>query len=411
MSALEFLSNRLTGLPDSVLHAVHREVETARRAGREVLRLHVGEPAFRAPVAVSEAVARAVREGRTDYTSAEGLPILRERLSERLQRCNGVDAKPGRVLVTPGSSHALITVMMAMCAPGDEVLIPEIHWPIYAQGAAVARLRVTTYRLRPDHTIDADGFASSITPATRIAVVNSPANPTGALCDAAILANVLDAARRSDIWLIGDEAYEHFVYEGCHVALASLESDVPVAERRVFSVHTFSKGYGMTGYRMGYVAAPSEQTATALRRVSEGTIIAPSTPAQYGALAALDDEEMPVRANAHVRSTRDASLADAGRDGLIGALPPAGWYALLDSSTTGLGSTAFAQQLLAEQQVAVTPGNAFMSPSSPDPHCVRVAFCGDRAMTVEGVRRIRGFVAERRALQPLSRANLPPKGS
>ncbi len=394
MSVGTVLDRQLARLPRSILHAVHRQVEEAERQGREVVRLHVGEPAFRAPDAVLAAMARALADGRTSYTSAEGLPELRERLVQRLEQVNRVSTTPDRVLVTPGSSFALASVMQAVCEPGDEVLLPEIYWPIYAQGAAVARVRVRTYPLEADRSIDPDRLFSAVTGATRLAVVNSPANPTGALCEPKVLAEIVDRARHHDVWLIGDEAYEHFVYEGRHTALASFERDVPADQRRVFSVHTFSKGYGMTGYRMGYVATPTDTTGATLRRVSEGTIIAPSTPVQYGALAALGDEDMPRRAHAHVRATRDAALAGAVDAGLLDRLPPAGWYALVDVSATGLSSVAFAERLLADQAVAVAPGNTFVSSDAPDPRCVRVAFCGDRDMTVEGMRRLKVFAAQ-----------------
>lgn len=390
-------ADHLARLPESVLHAVHRHAEAEERAGRKVLRLHVGEPAFPAPEAARDAIALAMAEGRTDYTSAEGLPELRERLADRLVG-SGVDTAPGGVLVTPGSSQALVTIMLAVTHPGDELLLPETHWPIYAQGAAVAGLRTRTYPLDRDYAIDPDAFAASIGPATRIAVVNSPANPTGAVTPPEVLAQLVDRARQRGVWVIGDEAYEDFVYDGRHVPCASVERDVAVNERCVFSVHTFSKAYGMTGYRVGYVAAPNAATATALRRVSEGTIIAPSTPMQYGAMAALDDEDMPRRAHAHVRANRDIALHDVARAGLLRRLPAAGWYAMVDISPTTLTSYEFTEQLLAAEQVAVAPGAAFAHPSAPDPGTVRVAFCGDQAMTVEAMARLQRFVDSHRAV-------------
>ena len=391
------LEAALPALPGSVLHAVHRQVEDAERAGRDVVRLHVGEPAFRPPAGVAEAVAEAAGSGRTAYTSAEGLPVLRERLAERLGRDDRVATTAGRVVVTPGSSFALSAVMLAVCRPGDEILLPGVFWPIYAQAAAVARLSVRTYELGAGHSVDPDRLFAAVTPATRIAIVNSPANPTGALCDPAVLAEIVTRARRHDLWLVGDEAYEQFVYEGRHEALASFERDDPVSERRVFSVHTFSKGYAMTGYRMGYVAAPTDATAAAVRRVCEGTVIAPSTPVQYGALAALDDAAMPAAAHRHVRSVRDAALAGAVDEGLLAGLPPAGWYALVDVSPTGLTSAAFADLLLERDGVAVAPGGTFVPPGAADPQCVRVAFCGEHDATVEGMRRLVSLAAQLRA--------------
>lgn len=389
MNQPDVLDRRLARLPRSVLHAVHRQVEQARRDGRDVLQLHVGEPAFGAPAAARAALVSAVADGRTGYTNAEGLPELRERLTRRLAEADGVATVPDRVVVTPGSSYALAAIAMAVCEPGDEILLPEVFWPIYMQGAVVARATVRTYSLGEGYRIEADRIRAAVSAATRLVVVNSPANPTGALADPAELAEIVRWARQRDVWLIGDEAYEQFVYEGRHTALASYEHEVPDEERRVFSVHTFSKGYGMTGYRMGYAAAPNDVTAATLRRVCEGTVIAPSTPVQHAALAALDDEDMPKRAHAHVRAVRDAALGEAVREGFLERLPPAGWYAMVDVSSTGLTSAAFADRLLAEHAVAVAPGGTFVAPEAPDPGRVRVAFCGDLDATVEGMRRLR----------------------
>ncbi|MEY9928673.1 aspartate aminotransferase [Catenulispora sp. GP43] len=396
MNQPDVLDRRLARLPRSVLHAVHRQVEQATRAGRDVLQLHVGEPAFGAPAAARAALVAAVADGRTGYTNAEGLPELRERLVRRLAEADGVATVADRVIVTPGSSYALAAIAMAVCEPGDEILLPEVFWPIYMQGAVVARATVRTYSLGAGYRIEADRIRAAVSPATRLVVVNSPANPTGALADPAELAEIARWARQQDVWLIGDEAYEQFVYDGHHTALASYERDVPDRERRVFSVHTFSKGYGMTGYRMGYAAAPNDVTAATLRRVCEGTVIAPSTPVQHAALAALDDEEMPKEAHAHVRAVRDAALTAAVDEGLLEHLPPAGWYAMVDVSGTGLTSAAFADRLLAEHAVAVAPGATFVAPEAPDPGRVRVAFCGDLDATVEGMRRLRQLTAELR---------------
>lgn len=397
VNAATVLERQLARLPESILHAVHRRSEQAERRGREVLRLHVGEPAFRASAAVQAAMAEAVAAGLTSYTSAEGMPELRERLADRLKQANGISAEPDRILVTPGSSHAIAIILLAVCSPGDEVLIPEVYWPIYAQAAAIARVRVRTYPLADGHQVEPERIFAAASATTRLVVVNSPSNPTGALCTPSSLAAIAEWARRRQLWLIGDEAYEHFVYDdGPHVALASMERDIEPDERRVFSVHTFSKGYGMTGYRMGYVAAPTDTASAALRRVSEGTIIAPSTPVQYAALAALDDTETPRTAHEHVLDTRNAALTGAVRAGLLDRLPPAGWYAMVDVSGTGCSSVDFADRLFAEQAVAVTPGTAFVLPDAPDPHRVRVAFCGDRDRTVEGMRRLVRFATDLR---------------
>jgi aspartate aminotransferase len=391
------LDRRLDQIPLSLLHMTHQRGEDAERHGVSLCRLDVGEPAFRAPLCAQAALIESLGKGNTSYTAAAGTAELRERLAVKLRTVNDVDTSAQRILVTPGSSFVIATIMLAVREPGDEVLLPEVVWPIYAQAAAIAGLAVRTYPLGTGFAVDPERLFAAATKRTRLVVVNSPANPTGAVCPAEALAAIASWAQRRGTWLIGDEAYEHFVYDGDgHVALAAAERDVDPDERRVFSVHTFSKGYGMTGYRVGYAAAPNDKAASLLRRVSEGTIIAPSAPIQYAAAAALDDLEAPRRAAGHVRGVRDAALAGAVTAGLLDQLPPAGWYAMVDISRTGCGSVEFSERLLAEHQVLVAPGSAFVAPGAVDPRNVRVAFCGDRNTTVEGMRRLVQLATELR---------------
>ena len=382
------LDLRLSQIPESVLHATFAKAEAAERRGISLCRLDVGEPAFRAPAVAQAALIESLRSGKTSYTTAAGLAELRDGLVSKLRTVNDIDTATQRILVTPGSSFAIAAIMLGVCEPGDEVLLPEVFWPIYVQAAAIAGIVVRTYPLGPGYQVDPEKLFAAATERTRLVIINSPANPTGALYPADSLAAIASWARYHRTWLIGDEAYEHFVYDGRHAALAATERDVDPEERRVFSVHTFSKGYGMTGYRAGDAAAPNDKAASLVRRVAEGTIIAPSTPIQYAAAAALRDLDAPRQAAEHVHAVRDAALTDAVAAGLLERLPSAGWYAMVDISGTGCGSVEFAERLLAEQQVVVAPGSAFAAPDAPDPRSVRVAFCGDRDTTVEGMRRL-----------------------
>jgi aspartate aminotransferase len=394
------LDRRLDQIPESILHVAHRRGENAERHGVSLCRLDVGEPAFRAPPSAQAALIESLGDGKTSYTSVDGMLELREGLAEKLRTANAIDAAAQRILVTPGSSFAIAAIMLAVCEPGDEVLLPEMYWPIYAQAAAIANIAVSTYPLGPGYQVDPERLFGAATERTRLVVVNSPANPTGAVCSADALTAIASWSRHHGKWLIGDEAYEHFVYDGGHVALAAMERDVDPGERRVFSVHTFSKSYGMTGYRIGYAAAPNDKAASLLRRVAEGTIIAPSTPIQYAAAAALSDLDAPRRAADHVRAVRDAALTDAVAAGLLDQLPRAGWYAMVDISHTGCGSVEFSERLLVEHQVLVAPGTAFVAPGAADPHRVRVAFCGDRDTAIEGMRRLIQLATEFRDTDP-----------
>jgi aspartate aminotransferase len=392
-----------TAIPPSCVHGVYRAVnDWQRRTGRNVVRLDIGEPHVRPPAAVVEELAAAARDGRTTYTPAEGLPVFRERLAEKLTLSNGHDTDPGLLFVTPGASQGLSAVMQSVTDPGDEILIPGFHWPIHLQQSLLAGLRPRCYpvdeRCRPDLA----ALAAMAGDRTRVLLVNTPNNPTGAVYEAEVLAGLLELARRHDWLVISDEAYEDFVYEGTHVSMAALERDVPPAERRVFTVFSYSKSFAMTGYRLGYVAAPNRAHAATLQVVQEASILSSPTPMQYAGLAALD-HAMPEVAAHHdlVRSARDSlrPLADLG---LLAWYPEGGWFALLDIGRLGTDADTFAATLLEREAVAVAPARGFalrprwdeaglVTAMDADPatdHLLRIAFCGEPTGVRDAVARI-----------------------
>ena len=380
------LSGRALALPGSLLHEIHARVVDGNRAG--VIPLHVGEPGYVPPAGVAAAIQEAHVERRCGYTSAEGLLELREHLAARALRRYGAGGDAARIVATPGSTHALLGIMIATCDPGDEILLPRIHWPLYVQAAALARVRPRFYDLAPDGTVDPERVAAAVGPASRLLVVNSPANPTGTVCPHDTLETLVSLARECGLWFIHDEAYEDFVFGGEHASAVTVERDVPESARCVFGVHSFSKSYAMTGHRLGYLIAPSVAAAAAVRNIQQGTIVAPSTPVQYAGIAALSAAEYLSTVHAFVREGRDVGLAPALERGLLASAPPAGWYAMLDVAHTGLSSVVVAERLLDEVEVCVAPGAAFVPAGTPDPQTVRVAFCGDPATVREGVARI-----------------------
>ncbi|MYS81168.1 pyridoxal phosphate-dependent aminotransferase [Embleya scabrispora] len=403
MSAAPVALSRAASIPPSCLHDVFRSAQAWELVHRRApIRLHVGEPAFGPPVEAIEALAAAAREGRSAYTSAEGMAELREALAAKLASENGHDTGPDRVFVAPGSCQGLAALMQSMAEPGDEILLPEIHWPIHLQQALLAGLRPRFYPLDRDFRPDPDSLADAGGERTRLILVNSPANPAGVVLDEPFLRAVLHIARRRGWRIISDEAYEHFVFEGEHVSMASLERDVPERERLVHSAFSFSKSYAMTGYRLGYIAVPDARAASALRVVQEASIVAPPTPVQYAALAALGVPQAALRNRESVRANRDRSLPSLVAAGLLGRVPPGGWYALLDLASVGLDADVFAAGLLAEHGTAVAPGRGFALRPTVDARCrvtgieasprshglLRIAFCGDGDLLATGVERL-----------------------
>ena len=396
-------------IPPSCLHEVFNLVEAREAAtGRRCVRLHVGEPQFGPPAEVVEALVRAVREGRTQYGSVQGLLELRTALVAKLQARNGIRTSEDNVFVCPGSTQGLAAVMRSLAGPGAGILIPSIHWPIYLQQSIMSGLEPVFYPLDAGYRVDVDAVARAATPGVRVLLVNSPANPTGAILDARTRAALLELARSRGWMVISDEAYEDFVYDGDHGSMAALEQDCPEASRRVFSVFTFSKSHAMTGYRLGYIVTPNGEAAAALRAVQEASIVAPSTPVQVAGLGALGlDEGLRERCR-QMRATRDRLLGPLVEDGLLEELPRGGWYALLNVARAGVEASRFAAALLDRHDVAVAPAAGFAlrpvrsaadgRPTfAPDPaasHLVRIAFCGDPADLERGIAHLRAMIAE-----------------
>jgi len=378
----EFAQERSRSIPVSSLHEIHRLVE--EREG-DTIALHIGEPFLRMPESASEAFVRAIRDGHTSYTDASGLPLLCGTLADRLQD-NGAP-RAEHVFVTPGSCQAIAAVLQSVAFDGGVALLPEVHWPMHLQQVLLAGLR-------PRFLPEGDRLAALERLNTSdicAIIVNSPANPSGEVLDDKTLAGIHEWAVRNQVWVISDEAYEDFVFDGAPPRMAALDAGLPEADRVVFSVHTFSKGFSMTGCRLGYVAAPTSDRAQLLRRVQEATLVSPCTPVQYAGLAALADEQHLAAHHAYVRATRDEVLRLAGP--LVWRVPAGGWYALLDLSAYTSDTDLFCRGLLDEAGVSLAPGWGFAPPGSPlGHHLVRLTLCWERSATLEGIQRLLDYL-------------------
>ncbi len=379
------------GVRASSLHAIHRLMES--RQG-EAFPLHVGEPYLRMPEVALDAYVRALRDGKTRYTDAPGMLALREALAARLAG-NGAPAVE-RLFVTPGSCQAIAAVLQSVAIPGGIAVLPRVHWPMHLQQVVLAGL---TPRF-----VDMSGHRAEVTGALEelaglgacVIIVNSPANPAGTVLDRELVGAIHDWASRRGIWVISDEAYEDFTYEGSAPATAEFDLRLPAPERVVFSVHTFSKGYSMTGCRLGYVAAPTKEAADRLTRIQEATLVSPSTPVQYAGLAALTDQHCLREHSQYVRMTRDAMLAEAWLAGQVRASPAGGWYILIDLARYTADTDWLCRELIEQTGVAVAPGEDFFPPGDlAGRSMVRLTMCHEREMTLEGIHRLREFLEAR----------------
>lgn len=405
-------SRRSQQIPFSPIRVMFRLADELERAGGgPVIRLHVGDPDFAPPDSVIEATSRAMREGKTHYPPSVGIQNLRAALAEKMNRRNGVAATTELMVVTPGSTEALLAAMEIALHPGDEILLPEIYWPNYVQQTLLASAKPVFYPLGAGYLPDVEGVRRSVTPKTKAILINSPSNPTGAVIPEATLRALYAIAKERDLWVISDEAYEDIVFDAKQISPASFERELPESDRRVFSLYTFSKSYAMTGFRLGYIAAPSQLVANILRKIQEPIVASTATPIQWGGIAALLDETaIPMMRDAY-RRRRDLAISILRPAGLVDYTPEGAFYILADVASTGLTADEFAIRLLQEYRVAVAPASGFAlapvfgpdglpvgemtasgAPEYPiHPKArtrVRIAFCVSDAELSEGLKRL-----------------------
>jgi aspartate/methionine/tyrosine aminotransferase len=337
-------------------HSGIREISNIAISRPGTIRLDVGQPNFRTPDHIAEAGKRAIDEGYTFYTHTQGLIGLRERLVAKLQRINGYRVAPEQIACASGGVGAIAAAMAAILEPGDEVLLPDPGWPNYRMMPPWLGARSVFYPLLAtgDFLPDLERMESLVSSRTRILVINSPGNPTGAVYPRSVVEQLADFAVRHDLWLISDECYDQIVFEGEAVSPASFLND-----GRVISIYTFSKTYSMTGWRLGYGVGDSGVIDT-MTKVLESNTSGPSTIAQKAAEAALDGSQEcvaeMVAAYAHRRDLAVDLLEEAG---LLVSIPHGAFYIMADVSKAGLDARDFALRLVAERGVSVAPGTAF----------------------------------------------------
>jgi aspartate/methionine/tyrosine aminotransferase len=365
------------------IQTLARELEAK---GRDVIHLEIGEPDFTTPAPVVEAAKRALETKPMFYTPALGIPELREAISRFYRERYRADVPASRIVVTAGSSAALLLALGVLMDAGDEVLLTDPGYPcnrhfVHALGGVPRLVPVdagTRYQLAPDLA------ASAWTPRTRIALVASPSNPTGTLAEAQEVAALAALARSRGAALLVDEIYHGLTYG--RDARTALE-----AGDDIFVINSFSKYFQMTGWRLGWLVAPQPYVRE-VEKLAQNLYISPSTLAQHAALAAFEPRTLAIL------EARRAELA-ARRDWLLPALeglgfglpvkPEGAFYVYADCSRLAADSFAFARRVLAEAGVAITPGKDF-GVHAPGRH-IRIAYTQPKARLEEAVARLRAL--------------------
>ncbi|GIV59129.1 aminotransferase class I/II-fold pyridoxal phosphate-dependent enzyme [Rhodocaloribacter litoris] len=327
-----------------------------------VISLGIGEPDFVSPAPIVDAGIASLREGKTGYTSNAGLLELREAIAADLEARYGVSYDPAtEILVTVGVSEALQLAMLALLDPGDEILIPEPCFVSYGPTAVFAGGKVVYVPTFAEHDfqVTAADLAARITPRTKVLFLSYPNNPTGAVLRRAVLEEIAEVVVEHDLLVLSDEIYDRLVYGAAYEQGHTCLPSIPALRDRTVLLGGFSKGYAMTGWRIGYVCAP-EPVYRAMYKLHQYIIMSAPTMAQYGALAGLRHCQEDVERMRQAYDRRRRLIVDGLRAAGLPTFEPEGaFYCFPDIRSTGLTSEEFAQKLLQEERVAVVPGDAF----------------------------------------------------
>ncbi len=351
---MTWLSQRVQAVPPS---GIRRFFDIAATM-KDVISLGIGEPDFVTPDVIRQAGIRSIEAGYTAYTSNSGTLELREAVAAQLNRLYGVQYDPeNEVLITVGVSEAMQNAMLALIDPGDEVIIPEPCFVAYGPSVVFAGgtpVYVST-RVEDNFQVTADTIEGAITPRTKGILIGYPNNPTGAVMSRERLLDVARIAEKHNLLVFSDEIYDRLVYGTEHTCFAAL----PGMHERTVIMGGFSKAYAMTGWRLGYLAAPAEITG-AVRKIHQYAIMSAPTMSQHAALAAVEHAEGDVQRMVAEYDRRRRVIVDGFRSiGLPTFEPQGAFYAFPRVDHLGLTSEEFAERLLLEQQVAVVPGDAF----------------------------------------------------
>ena len=349
-----FVAERVARVPPS---GIRRFFDIAATM-KDVISLGIGEPDFITPEPILQAGIEALARGETHYTSNSGILELRQALSAHLQRLYQVHYDPEtELLITVGVSEALYLALTAVVDPGDEVIVPQPCFVAYAPEVVFAGGQpvIVPTRVEDGFQVTGDVVEAAVTPRTKAILIGYPNNPTGAVMTRERLLEIADVAQRHDLLVISDEIYDRLVYGITHTCFSSL----PGMRERTILLGGFSKSYAMTGWRIGYAAAPAEVLA-AMRKVHQYTIMSAPTIAQIAALTALKEGEEAVQAmRAEYDVRRRKIVAGLNALGLDCFEPRGAFYAFPSIARSGMDDETFAQKLLEEERVAVVPGSAF----------------------------------------------------
>jgi aspartate aminotransferase len=387
------ISRRAASLAPSLTLAIDSKAKQMKAEGQDVIGFGAGEPDFDTPRHIKDAAIKAINDGFTKYTPSSGIPELRQAIADKFKRDNGLTYKTSQVIVSCGGKHSCYNVILATCEEGDEVVIPSPYWLSYPEmvklaGATPVILQTTD---KTEFKVTPEQLRNAITPRTRLFILNSPSNPTGSLYSREEIKALGDICVEKGVLIMSDEIYEKLVYDGAeHVSVASFSQE---HYDHTIVVHGFAKAYSMTGWRLGYLAAP-EPIAKAIDAIQSHSTSNPTSFAQKGAVAALNGPQDHLAAwlgeYAKRRSYAHQKLNSIPGISCVNA--KGAFYLFPNISQAGLKSTEFCARLLEQEKVAAVPGIAF----GADDY-MRISYATSMANIEKGLDRIDKFVRSLKA--------------
>ncbi len=393
------LADRVKNISPSPTLAIDARAKRMIAAGEKVINFGAGEPDFDTPAHIKEAAIAAIQKGMTRYTPVAGTVELREAIVQKLKADNGLEYKPEQIVVSVGAKHSLYNAMQVLLQPGDEVILPAPYWVTYLEQIKLAGAVPVIVQTRQENgfKLTAEELLSVVSPRTKMVVINTPGNPTGAVYTKEELVELGKVIEEHGLVVISDEIYEKLIYDGCeHVSIASLS---PALKEQTVVINGMSKAYAMTGWRIGYAVAPTE-VARAMVDLQSHSTSNPTSIAQAASVAALTGTQEPLKQMvAEFWRRRDYMLQRLNAIPGISCNKPNGAFYLFPSIAGYIGrqykgrringASDLAGLLLDEVKVAVVPGVAF-----GDDRCFRLSYATSMENIVEGLNRIEQFFSQ-----------------
>lgn len=391
------LSARTNRLSPSMTLAISAKFKSMVREGKDAINFSVGEPDFNTPQHICDAAIKAINDGFTRYTPASGIPELKEAICQKLKQDNGLDYTNKNIIVGTGAKQPLFNAFLSLCEAGDEVIVPTPYWVSYSEMVKVSDATPVYVECKEenDFKLDINDLRAAVTDKTKAIIFSSPVNPTGAIYTAEEMKAIAELAVEKDFYVIADEIYEKLVYDGRkHTSIASFGEEI---KKRTVVINGVSKAYAMTGWRMGYAAAP-EQVVAAMNKIQGHSTSNPTSFVQKAAVQALTGPTESIEAmRQEFEKRRNFMVETINNIPGISCNKPGGAFYVMMNIKNIIGkeidgveikdSMTFATTLLEKKYVALVPGSAFGAEGY-----VRMSYANSMENIAEGLRRIADFI-------------------